>query len=201
MNTNKLQIPKAPTKPPQAPSLQPTENQQPEVSQNPFNTTPPPQPQQDFQTPPPQTPPPIEPVKRNAVEERFQKSSKSRRLEEAQSSQERPSQEQSSQNIPTQDFQEELISEQTQQVEDVVQQETASPQPQKPQTNTFKERVLFILLAMFFIWFLITVLTSGVKNVTDGFNPVDKTNNFLRNFESNLNVEERLDTIMEWGGK
>lgn len=192
MNTNKLQIPKAPTKPPQAP---PPQNPQSEVSQNPFNVQPTPPPQQEPQQTQP-TPPPIEPVKRNAVEERFQKSSKSRRLEESQ-------QEQTTSQDNT--IQEEIAVEQDISNDTPSAQEapveTASPQPQKPQPNTFKERVIFILLSMFFIWFLITVLTSGVKNVTDGFNPVDKTNKFLRNFESNLNVEERLDTIMEWGDK
>lgn len=62
-----------------------------------------------------------------------------------------------------------------------------------------KERIIMILLAMFFIWFLFSVVTSSVESWLDVSNPVEKTDKYLRRI-NNMDIDNTLDNIISFGG-
>lgn len=78
-------------------------------------------------------------------------------------------------------------------------QDNHNNQNHKSPLNTFFERIVFILLCMFFIWFTISVIKTSNNNVTNVADPMDSANRFLRNFSDNMsNAEENLDTLFEY---
>ena len=137
------------------------------------------------------------PPKRNALE-KFQKSSR-RRAEEQQdeevvddeSSEETPS------NNKTSDEAEVEEEATPKSKKKSTGQNSSEETPSK--TIPIKDKVIMILMAMFFIWFLASVFTSSVDNWTNVSNPIEKTNKYLRKIDT-MDVEGALDNILSFGG-